>query len=100
MLDLPNTKSGVNIKTRFCSVSYYDVWVKLALHRPIQGFGIVESMCTPYFQVGFDIWQANELLMKSFLKEGSNPWFCLSLKDFTDNYVMSAWSNLIVTHVF
>ena len=43
-------KSGVNIETRFSSVSYYDVWAKLALHRPIQGLGTVESMCTPYFR--------------------------------------------------
>ena len=39
------------------------------------------------FQIGFDVWWTNKLLIEGFLKEGSKPWFCPSLKDFTDNSI-------------
>ena len=37
------------------------------------------------FKIDYDTWQAKELLIESFLKEGSNPRFHLSLRDFTNN---------------
>ena len=36
-------------------------------------------------KIGSNIQQDKELLIQSFLKEGSNPWFDLSLRDFIDN---------------
>ena len=37
------------------------------------------------FKIGSNIQQAKELLIQSFLKEGLNPRFDLSLRDFIDN---------------
>ena len=39
----------------------------------------------PILKIGSNIQQAKELLIQSFLKEGSNPRFDLNLRDFIDN---------------
>ena len=42
---------------------------------------------SPNFQIGSDAWQANELLIESFLIEETNPQFCPSLRDIMDNSI-------------
>jgi hypothetical protein len=43
--------------------------------------------CHPTFRMVSNIQQANELLLESFSKEGSNSRFPPSLKTFTDNSI-------------
>ena len=43
------------------------------------------SKFAPIFKIGSNIQRAKKLLIKSFLKEGSNPRFDPSLRDFIDN---------------
>ena len=38
--------------------------------------------------MGFNTRQANKLVIESFLKEGSNPWFRPSFRVFTDNSIV------------
>ena len=90
------------------SLSYWNGWAKLVLHRVIQEFRAMGIMCMPYFrswnflqsswdgkrrsykfhptfEIGSNTWWVDGLLIKSFLKEGSNPRFHPSLRDFANN---------------
>ena len=42
----------------------------------------------PTFKTCSNVRRANNLVIESFLKEGSNPWFCPSLRVFTDNFII------------
>ena len=55
-----------------------------------------EPKFAPIFKMGSNIQQAKELLIQSFLKEGSNPRFDLSLRDFIDHSNASGPSHTLL----
>ena len=50
----------------------------------------------PTFKISSDTRWTNGFLIECLLKEGSNPRFCPSLRDFMDNYNQVHISNLVM----
>ena len=42
----------------------------------------------PIFKIGSETWWASMLLIESIFKEGSNPWFCPSFMDNSNEYIL------------
>jgi hypothetical protein len=53
----------------------------------------------PTFKICFDTRRTNELLIHIFLKEGPNPRFDLSLRDFTDKSIAGLYIRPLSIHI-